>query len=103
MERITDAHGATTRMVYYNCVSRLSDLLRGSTHPCFLKLLDAANNARSDDTARVKSIIASLLNNRANNPAIPPLDLETRDARGLQNDFTGRLLCPIIYDWEDLA
>ena len=64
-------------------------------------MLDGANNARSDDTARVKPIIASLLNNRANDPVRPPLDLYTRDGRGLQNDFTGRLLCPIKYDWED--
>lgn len=101
-DRITDPHGGA-RMLYYARVSRLSASLQGLTHPCSLKLLDCANNARSDDTARVKPIIASLLNNRANNPANPPLDLETRDARGLQNDFTGRLLCPIIYDWEDLA
>ncbi|KAF9778115.1 hypothetical protein BJ322DRAFT_1214801 [Thelephora terrestris] len=83
-DRITDPHGGA-RMLYY------------------ARLLDCANNARSDDTARVKPIIANLLNNRANNPANPPLDLDTREARGLQNDFTGRLLCPIMYDWEDPA
>ncbi|KAF9783394.1 hypothetical protein BJ322DRAFT_1008007, partial [Thelephora terrestris] len=80
--RITNPH-QEARMLYY------------------ARLLDCANNARSDDTARVKPNIANLLNNRANNPASPPLDLETRDTRGLQNDFTGRLICPIKYDWED--
>ena len=73
------------------------------THYYPLQLLDGANNARSDDTARVKPIIAALLNNRKNNPPTPLLDLDTRDGRGLQNDFTGRLLCPIKYDWEDLT
>jgi hypothetical protein len=51
----------------------------------------------------MKSMIADLLNTRTKNPVIPSLKLKTRDERGLQNDFTGRLLCPIKYDWEDLA
>ena len=68
-----------------------------------LQLLDGANNAQSNDTARVKPIIAALLNNQENSPPRPLLKLDTRDGRGLQNDFTGRLLCPIKYDWEDLT
>ena len=103
MEKITNPHGRT-RMLFYKCVSsKFSDSSQGLTFLYSLKLLDCANNARSDDTARVKSTIANLLNNRTNNPANPLLELETRDGRGLQNDFTGRLLCPITYDWEDLA
>ena len=66
-----------------------------------LQLLDSVNNTWSNDVSRVKSAIADLLNRRTNGPAIPPLDPDTRDGRGLQNDFTGRLLCPIKYDWED--
>ena len=66
------------------------------------QLLDGANNARSDDLSRVKLGIASLLNNRTNSPVHPSLDLDVRDGRGIQNDFTGRLLCPIKYDWNDL-
>ena len=65
------------------------------------QLLNGANSARSDDLSRVKSGIASLLNNRASGPVDPPLDLYTRDGRGLQNDLTGRLLCPIQYDWDN--
>ncbi len=26
---------------------------------------------------------------------------EERTGRGLQNDMTGRLLCPIEFDWDD--
>ena len=70
---------------------------------CPPQLLDGANDARSDDLSRVKSGIASLLNNRTNLPVHPSLDLDVRDGRGLQNDFTGRLLCPIKYDWDDLG
>ncbi|KAF9789312.1 hypothetical protein BJ322DRAFT_1208558 [Thelephora terrestris] len=67
----------------------------------YAQLVDGANNARSDDLSRVKSGVASLLNNRTNGAPNPPLDLDTRDGRGLQNDVTGRLLCPVIYDWDD--
>ena len=66
------------------------------------QLHDGANNARSDDTSQVKSGIMSLLNNRRENCAEPPLDPDTRDGRGLYNDFTSRLLCPIKYAWDDL-
>ncbi len=31
----------------------------------------------------------------------PPLNTKCRSDRGLENDITGRLLCPIEYDWED--
>jgi len=89
------------RMLYYSRVSQLFNLLHGFIHCCSLQLLEGANNAASDDHSRVKSGIADLLNKRTNGPAIPPLDLDNRDGRGLQNDFTGRLLCPIKYDWED--
>lgn len=101
-DKIADPHEGS-RILHYSWVSRLLDLPWDLAHCCLLQLLDGANNARSDDTARVKPIIASLLNNRMNGPAIPPLDLDTRDGCGLQNDFTGRLLCPIKYDWDDLV
>ncbi|KAF9780716.1 hypothetical protein BJ322DRAFT_1011640, partial [Thelephora terrestris] len=82
---------------------RIADPHEGSRMLYYAQLLDGANNARSDDLSRVKSGIASLLNNRTNGPPNPPLDLDTRDGRGLQNDITGKLLCPVIYDWDDPA
>ena len=30
-----------------------------------------------------------------------PLSAKQRDDRGLQNDITGRLLCPIKFSWDD--
>jgi len=30
-----------------------------------------------------------------------PLSAKQRDDRGLQNDSTGRLLCPIEFSWDD--
>lgn len=67
----------------------------------FIQLLEGANNTRSDDIGRMKWAVADFLNKRLNGPPDPPLELEIRDNCGLQNDFTGRLLCPIKYDWED--
>ena len=71
------------------------------THYSFIQLLEGANGARSNDVYRVKEGVADLLNQRLNRRPNPPLQLHTRDGRGLQNEFTGRLLCPIKYDWED--
>ena len=65
------------------------------------QLHDGTNNAYSNDTSWVKSGVVSLLNNRGVNCADPPLDPNTRDGRGLHNDFTGKLLCPIKYAWDD--
>ena len=66
-------------------------------------MIDGANDARSDDTSRAKSGVAVLLNNRRDIPIYPPLDPDTRDGHGLQNDYTGRLLCLIKYEWDDLV
>lgn len=29
------------------------------------------------------------------------LDPEVKDGRGFDHELTGRLLCPVDYDWED--
>lgn len=98
---IADPGHEGSRMDYYAQVRCQLNLLCDFSHRCHSKLLEGANNARSDDTSRVKSAVASLLNNRASGRPNVPLDLDTRDQRGLQNDVTGRLLCPIKYDWDD--
>ena len=40
------------------------------------------------------------LNNRTPEPT-PALAARNKEQRGIGNDTTGRLLCPIDYDWED--
>ncbi|KAF9533408.1 hypothetical protein CPB83DRAFT_782959 [Crepidotus variabilis] len=62
-------------------------------------LQKGANDARSDDVRRIKEEIAVWLNH--NNPTATPLSPKSRDNRGLQNDVTGRLLCPIEHKWDD--
>ena len=66
---------------------------------CSLQLQKGANDARSDDVRRIKEELALWLN-IANAPN-PPLNTKCRSDRGMDNDITGRLLCPIEYDWDD--
>ncbi len=71
------------------------------------KLQSGANDARSDDTSRLKVAIAEWLNARpgqsSESDVMPTrLSAKGKEDRGISNDVTGRLLCPIDYDWEDL-
>jgi hypothetical protein len=63
------------------------------------QLQKGANEARADDIRRVKEEVALWLN-ETYNPAVA-FSPKTRDGRGIQNDITGRLLCPIAFDWDD--
>ena len=63
------------------------------------QLQKGANDARSDDVRRVKEEVASWINQTLS-PTVP-LSTKQRDDRGLQNDVTGRLLCPIEFSWDD--
>ena len=63
------------------------------------QLQKGANDARSDDVRRIKEEIANWINQTLS--PTTPLSLKQRDDRGLQNDTTGRLLCPIELSWDD--
>ena len=64
------------------------------------QLQKGANDARSDDVRRAKEEIANWINQTLSPTA--PLSVKQRDDRGLQNDITGRLLCPIEFSWDDI-
>jgi hypothetical protein len=74
-----------------------------------IKLQSGANDARSDDTSRLKTAVAEWLNARTHNSDESPegtqmsmyLSSKQKDERGICNDVTGRLLCPIDYNWDD--
>lgn len=65
-----------------------------------LQLIRGANDARGDDINTIKKAVANFLNKCSDTQ--PPLQADDRSTRGLQHDTTGRLLCPIEYDWDDI-
>ena len=50
---------------------------------------------------KMKTAVANWVNVMSPQPN-PLLDPRTRTSRGLQHDITGRLLCPINFNWDDL-
>jgi hypothetical protein len=63
------------------------------------QLQKGANDARSDDVRRIKEEVANWVNQILS--PTTPLSVKQRDGRGLQNNITGRLLCPIGVSWDD--
>jgi len=63
-----------------------------------------ANDARSDDTSRLKIAVAEWVNNHAlsTSESTKRLSVRGKDKHGINHDVTGWLLCPIDYDWDDL-
>ncbi|PPR01365.1 hypothetical protein CVT26_015414 [Gymnopilus dilepis] len=59
------------------------------------------SNAPSDDISRIKSFLVKWLYEEILNLS-PPLEEDDREDRGLSHDMTGRLLCPVEFDWDDL-
>jgi hypothetical protein len=67
----------------------------------YIQLQTGANDARSDDTSRLKIVVAEWLNSRTNPASHPRLSAKGKDERGLNHDITGQLLCPIDHNWDD--
>jgi hypothetical protein len=69
----------------------------------YVKLQTGANDARSDDTSRLKIVVAEWLNSRtpSSSTSYTRLTAKGKDERGINHDITGRLLCPIDYEWDD--
>jgi hypothetical protein len=63
------------------------------------ELQKGANDARGDDVMSLREAVANWLNKAY--PTHASLDISTRGNRGIKHETTGRLLCPIEYDWTD--
>jgi hypothetical protein len=63
------------------------------------ELQKGASDARGDDILSVRGAVANWLNKAY--PSNMPLDILSRSNRGIKHETTGRLLCPIEYDWAD--
>ena len=57
--------------------------------------------AQGDDTGKLKSAVVEWVNDLYGH-STPPLRANSKDERGLDNDHTGRLLCPGERDWDDM-
>jgi hypothetical protein len=66
-----------------------------------IKLQVGANDARSDDTGRLKVAIAEWLNDSDRSNAHTRISARAKEERGINNDVTGCLICPIDYTWDD--
>ncbi|OJA17327.1 hypothetical protein AZE42_11133 [Rhizopogon vesiculosus] len=66
----------------------------------FSKLNNSADSARADGTTRLKRAVADWLMDCIPCPA-PPIKPYDKRGRGLNHDVTGRLICPVDYNWDD--
>ncbi|KJA27917.1 hypothetical protein HYPSUDRAFT_197489 [Hypholoma sublateritium FD-334 SS-4] len=63
-----------------------------------IQVLPSVGKAIEDPSTDMDMYLTQLQKAYAPNP---PLNTKCRSDRGMQNDITGRLLCPIEYDWDD--
>lgn len=68
----------------------------------FQELRKGADGARGDDANALKIAIVNWLNEASSRPE-PLLSPTDKSGRGFYNDVTGRLLCPVDYDWCDAS
>jgi len=59
-----------------------------------------AGDACSDDTSHLKTAVAEWINMR--DESGERLSSYGKEERGIGNDITGCLICPIDYNWDDL-
>ncbi|KAH7917428.1 hypothetical protein BV22DRAFT_1026345 [Leucogyrophana mollusca] len=62
------------------------------------RIMKGADAARGEDATHLKSAVASWLPFEPGQAKINP---RYKDGRGFYNDATGRLICPVDYNWED--
>ena len=65
-----------------------------------IQLGQGADSSRADDTRRLKVYVVNWLMQGTPKPD-PPLNPEDKTGRGFYNDTTGRLLCPVDFNWND--
>ncbi|KAG1883851.1 hypothetical protein F4604DRAFT_1920368 [Suillus subluteus] len=72
----------------------------GELSHVYSKLNKGADGARADDTTRLKVTVAAWLMQHTP-PPNPVIHGQKKMGRGFNNDATGRLICPVDYDWSD--
>ena len=64
------------------------------------QLNKAADSARSDDTARLKTVVVEWLMSSKPTPELA-LESHQKEGHGFYHNTTGRLICPVEYNWSD--
>ncbi|KAG1785968.1 uncharacterized protein HD556DRAFT_1450170 [Suillus plorans] len=64
------------------------------------KLNESSDGARGDDSAGLKRAVADWLMECTPTPN-PPIHKQSKSGQGFYHDMTGRLLCPVDYNWSD--
>lgn len=82
----------TLQQVGRSCTSASSWLLMQ------VQVGKGADCARNEDTHKLKVLVVHWLMEGMPKPD-PPLSIADKSGRGFYNDATGKLLCPIDYDW----
>lgn len=67
------------------------------------QLRKGAGGARGDDAANLKPAVVSWISDLLGTPVTIPLAPPSKVGRGFEHDDTGRLLCPVDYNWDDPA
>jgi len=65
-----------------------------------MQLRKGASGTHGDDTANLKPAVISWLTELLENPMVP-LSPNNKSERGFEHDLTGKLLCPVEYNWND--
>ncbi|KAF9492667.1 hypothetical protein BDN71DRAFT_1433033 [Pleurotus eryngii] len=69
----------------------------------FRQLEAGSKSARGDDLSGLRKMVGHKLNADQASPRTHYFPPEERTGRGLQNDITGCLLCPIEFDWNSAS
>ncbi|KAF7970326.1 hypothetical protein HWV62_24346 [Athelia sp. TMB] len=97
---LEQGENANIQTLYHN-VSPLIPLYAMDSLSNF-QLRVGSDQARGDDTAKLKAATVPWVN-ATFGASTPPPSPQTKHERGLDNDHTGRLLCPGEFSWDDLT
>ena len=73
--------------------------LRLTAYSYSSQLNKSADSAHGNDAATLKPVVVHWL--MSAEPAEPALEPGEKDGQGFDHEVTGRLLCPVDYDWHD--
>ena len=95
--RLTDCEPSELERILKEVKQTTSNFMSVSN---VLQLQKGGDVARGDDASKLKKEVVNWLT-KLFGPVNPPISPSMKSDRGLENDVTGCLLCPIEYDWNN--